>query len=200
MLPNLRSATGLRPNSFAKARSWPAAVLATDTHGCALVCPLSGLVIVSPSARRRHGLHVGRPGLDVDREHRAVLRLEDVERLQTRRNALPFGPCLIRKPVRWFVGASRVKFGGCGTTGHRLAIEAGDADEIDAEPEGRGLAGCWGRVRVLHCCRRWRLHGLAAVGRSQLLDASRGPVGEEAAQEGVGEGQVTPDGAARPRR
>ena len=98
------------------------------------------------------------------------------------------------------VGASRVKFGGCGTTGHRLAIEAGDADEIDAEPEGRGLAGCWGRVRVLHCCRRWRLHGLAAVGRSQLLDASRGPVGEEAAQEGVGEGQVTPDGAARPRR
>ena len=82
MLPNLRSATGLRPNSFAKARSWPAAVLATDTHGCALVCPLSGLVIVSPSARRRHGLHVGRPGLDVDREHRAVLRLEDVERLQ----------------------------------------------------------------------------------------------------------------------
>ena len=45
------------------------------------------------------------------------------------------------------MGASRVKFGGCGTTGHRLAIEAGDADEIDAEPEGRGLAGRWGRVR-----------------------------------------------------
>ena len=44
-----------------------------------------------------------------------------------------------------------------GPTGHRLAIEAGDADEIDAEPEGRGLAGCWGRVRVLHCCRRWCL-------------------------------------------
>jgi hypothetical protein len=37
------------------------------------------------------------------------------------------------------------------------AVEAGDADQIDAEPEGRGLAGCWGRVRVLHCCRRWCL-------------------------------------------
>ena len=110
MLPNLRSATGERPNSLAKARN-----LATDTHGCALVWPRPVGHRQPVGANARYGRDVGRPGLDVDREHRAVLGLEDVERLQTRRNALPFGPCLIRKPVRWFVGASRVKFGGCGT-------------------------------------------------------------------------------------
>ena len=110
-----------RPNSLAKARNWPAAVLATDTHGCALVWPESGLVIVSPSVRMRAmAAHVGRPGLDVDREHRAVLCLEDIERLQTRRNAAPFSPCLIGKPVRVVWGASRVKFGGCGTNRPRF--------------------------------------------------------------------------------
>ena len=46
ILPSRLSATGERPNSGAKARKWPAAVLAIYTQGWALVWLESVLVIV----------------------------------------------------------------------------------------------------------------------------------------------------------
>ena len=101
MAGDRRSATAERPNSAAKARN-----LAGRGVGDLYARMGARVSRVRVGHRQpvdadaHHSRGVGRPGLGVDDEHRAVQGVDQVQALNTGHNPLPLGPGLRVEPLR----------------------------------------------------------------------------------------------------